>query len=193
MRASLGYMPDDGSCRQPPNIALEEQSEQLPWSQEIKSSNSSLIARLSAAQGPRTMPRKLMASMLQKGSSHHLSQSEIRFKRRKNKRARSKVASAQKLSVQKQRAKCGELPLKSGTRLYCELTPGKFPEVTNRGAQFHLERQGVGLVPLPKVGSGTCQECGTPESVAHSAFECPVHNPARNSWRHSMGSAPTLG
>ena len=34
-------------------------------------------------------------------------------------------------------------------------------------------------MPLPKVGSGTCQECATPESVAHSAFECPVHTQPR--------------
>ena len=59
------------------------------------------------------------------------------------------------------------------------MTPGKFPEVANRGTQFRLERQGVGLVPLPKVGGGTCQECGTPESVAHSAFECPAHTQPR--------------
>ena len=179
MRASLGYEPDDGSCRHPPNVALEEQSGQLPWSQEVRSSNSSLLARLSAAQGPRTMPRELMASMLENGIPHHLSQSAVRFKRRKNKRARSKVASAQKLSIQRQRARCSELPQKSGARLYCELTPGRFPEVANKGAQFRLERQGVGLVPLPEVGSDTCTECGTLTSVAHSAFECPAHTQPR--------------
>ena len=125
------------------------------------------------------MPRELMASMLKSGTSHHLSQSAVRFKRRKNKRARSKVASAQKLSVQRQRARCSELPQKSGARLYCELTPGKFPEVANKGAQFRLERQGVGLVPLPKMGGDTCTECGTPKSVAHSAFECPAYTQPR--------------
>ena len=180
MRASLGYEPDDGSCRQPPNVALEEQSGQLPWSQEVRSSNSSLLARLSAAQGPRTMPRELMASMLENGTPNHLSQSAVRFKRRKNKRARSKVASAQKLSVQRQRARCSELPQKSGARLYCELTPGRFPEVANKGAQFRLERQGVGLVPLPKVGSDTCTECGTLNqwlTLLSSAL--PTHNPER--------------
>ena len=71
------------------------------------------------------------------------------------------------------------LPQESGTRLYCELTPGKFPEVANKGAQFRLERQGVGLVPLPVVGDKTCTECGTPASVAHSAFECPTHTEPR--------------
>ena len=70
MRASLGYEPDDGSCRQPPNIALEEQSGWVPWSQEVRSSNSSLLARLSAARGPRTMPRELhLASPLAKRSA----------------------------------------------------------------------------------------------------------------------------
>ena len=113
------------------------------------------------------MPRELMASMLESGTSHHLSQSAVRFKRRKNKRPRSKVASAQKLSVQRQRAKCSELP--------CGLTTGKFPEVANKGAQFRLERQGVGLVPLPEVGGNTCTECGTLKPVAHSAFECTAH------------------
>ena len=179
MRASLGYEPDGGSCRQAPNVALEEQSGQLPWSQEVRSSNSSLLARLSAARGPLTMPRELMASMLKSGTPHHLSQSAVRFKRRKNKRPRSKVASAQKLSVHGQRAKGRNLPQESGTRLYCELTPGKFPEVANKGAQFRLERQGVGLVPLPVVGDKICIECGTPASVAHSAFECPTHTEPR--------------
>ena len=125
------------------------------------------------------MPRELMASMLESGTPHHLSQSAVRFKRRKNKRPRSKVASAQKLSVQRQRAKCSELPQKSGARLYCELTPGKFPEVASKGVQFRLERQGVGLVPLPGVGGDTCTECGTLQSVAHSAFECPTHSQPR--------------
>ena len=60
MRASLGYEPEEGSCKQPPNIALEEQPGQLPWSEEIKIANSSLVARLSAYQGPQTLPRKLM-------------------------------------------------------------------------------------------------------------------------------------
>ena len=147
MRASLGFEPDDGSCRHPPNVALEEQSGQLPWSQEVRSSNSSLLARLSAAQGPRTMPRELMASMRENNIPNHLSQSAVRFKRRKNKRARFKVASAPKLSVLRERARCSELPQRSGARLYCELTPGRFPEVANEGAQFHLKRQGVGLVP----------------------------------------------
>ena len=54
-----------------------------------------------------------------------------------------------------------------------------FPEVANKGAQFRLERQGVGLVPLPEVGGDTCTECGTLASVAHSAFECPAHTQPR--------------
>ena len=116
-----------------------------------------------------------MVSMLESGTSHRLSQSAMRFKRRKNKRARSKVAFAQKLSVQQQRTRCSELPQKSGARLYCELIPGKFPEVANKGAQFRLERQGVGLVPLPEVGGDTCTKCGTLKPVAHSAFECTAH------------------
>ena len=103
----------------------------------------------------------------------------MRFKRRKNKRARSKVASTPKLSVQRQREKCSGLPQESESRLYCELAPGKFPEVASRGAQFRLERQGVGLVPLPGVGGNTCTECGTLKSVAHSAFECPAHTQPR--------------
>ena len=121
------------------------------------------------------MPRELMASMLESGISHHLLQSAVRFTRRKNKRPRSKVASAQKLSMLRQRAKCSELPRESGARLYCELIPGKFPEVANKGAQFRLEHQGVGLVPLLEMGGNTCTECGTLESVAHFAFECPAH------------------
>ena len=52
-----------------------------------------------AARGPYTMPREPMASMLENGTSHYLSRSAVRFKRRKNKRPRSKVASTQKLSV----------------------------------------------------------------------------------------------
>ena len=173
MRASLGCAQDGGSCRQSPNVALEEQSGQLPWSQEIRCSNSSLLARMSAARGPHTIPRELMASMLESGTSHHLSQSAVRFKRRKNKLARSKVASAQKLSFQRQRARCSELPQKSGARLYCELTPGKFPDVANKGAQFRLERQGVGLVPLPEVGGDTCTECGTLKIGGSLCFRVP--------------------
>ena len=196
MRASLGYEPDYGSCRQPPNIALDEQSGQLPWSQEIKSSNSSLLARLSAARGPRTMPRALMASMIESGTPHHLSQSAVRFRRRKNKRARSKIVSAQKLSVRRRKARCSELAQKSVARLYCELTPGKFPEVASTGAQFRLERQGVGLVPLPEIGSDTCAECGTLNSVAHSAFECPAHTQPRKVLLEALDgvcSSPGLG
>ena len=83
MRASLGYerasqmMAAAGS----PDIALEEQSGQVPWSQEVKSFNSSLLARLSAARGPHTMPRELIASMLESGTSHahHFSQSAVLF------------------------------------------------------------------------------------------------------------------
>ena len=47
------------------------------------------------------MPRELTASMLQSCTSHHLSQSTLRLKRRKNKRARFNVTSqtAQKLSL----------------------------------------------------------------------------------------------
>ena len=125
------------------------------------------------------MPRELMASMIKSGTPHHLSQSAVRFKRRKSKRARSKVASAQKLSVQRQRARCSELHQKSGARLYCELNPGKFPEVANTGAQSPLGRQGVGIVPLPKVGGDICTECDTLSSVVHSAFECPAHTQPR--------------
>ena len=66
MRASLGYEHKEGSCRKPPNIALDEQSGQLPWSDEIKVSNSSLAARLSTCRGPDTMPRKLMKNMGEK-------------------------------------------------------------------------------------------------------------------------------
>ena len=127
MRASLGFEPDDGSCRHPPNVALEEQSRQLPWSQEVRSSNSSLLARLSAAQGPRTIPRELMASMLDNGIPNHLSQSAVRFKRRKNKRARSKVASAQKLSVQRERARCSELPQRAEHVSIVSSPQGDFP------------------------------------------------------------------
>ena len=83
MRASLGYEPDDGSYMPPPNIALEEQSGQLPGSQEVRSSNSSLLARLSVAQGHCTMSCELMASMLESGTSHHLSQNAVHFMRRK--------------------------------------------------------------------------------------------------------------
>ena len=170
------------------------QSGQLPWSQEIRSSDSSVLARLSAARGPPTMPRELMATMQESGTTHHLSQSAVRFKRRKTKRPRSKVASAQKLSVQRQRAKCSELPQKNRAQLNCELTPGRFPDVANKGAQFRMERQGVGLLPLPEVGGDTCTECGTLTSVAHSAFECPApHSPERGSSRHSMGFAQALG
>ena len=60
----------------------------------------------------------------------------------------------------------------SGTRLYCELSTGKFPCVAHRGAQFQLERQAVGLVPLPKAGTTACNACGLLPSVAHTAFEC---------------------
>ena len=49
MRASLGYELKAGSCRQPLNVALDEQSEQLPWHEEIKVSNNSLVARLSTS------------------------------------------------------------------------------------------------------------------------------------------------
>ena len=151
-RASLGYEPDDGSCRQPPNVALEEQSGQLPWSQEIRCSNSSLLARLSAARGPHTMPHELMASMLESGTSHHLSQSAVRFKRRRNKRARSKVASTQKLSAQRQRARCNELPRKSGARLYCELIPGGNSRGSKQGSAIPPGAPGGRPSAAPKGG-----------------------------------------
>jgi hypothetical protein len=179
MRASLGYEPKEGNCRQPPNVALEEQSEQLPWSEEIKVSNSSLIARLSTCRGARTMPRKLMENMREKGVVPHLMQSAQRFKRKGNKKPKGRVIAAHKSSLKIKRVACSKLPPKSGARLYCELTPGKYPVVAHKGAQFRLERQGVGLVPLPKVGARTCTMCGTPSAVAHSAFECPAHSQPR--------------
>ena len=184
MRASLGYEPDGGSCRQAPNVALEEQSGQLPWSQEVRSSNSSLLARLSAARGPLTMPRELMASMLKSGTPHHLSQSAVRFKRRKNKRPRSKVASAQKFSVHGQRAKGRNLPQESGTRLYCELTPEKFPELANKGTQFRLERQ-LGSRPRATPSGG--------RQDLHRVWHTSIGGPLRFRVSHTHrtpGSAP---
>ena len=68
-------------------------------------------------------------------------------------------------AAQRVRAKSSHL------RFYCELTKGKFPPmVVRRWAQHQLERQAVGLVPLPKAGSAC--GCGSPSSVAHVAFEC---------------------
>ena len=61
--------------------------------------------------------------------------------------------------------------------------------VARRGAQFRLERQGVGLVPLPEVGAQTCEQCGVPKSVAHSAFECPNHSQARRSVKETLDRA----
>ena len=125
------------------------------------------------------MPRKLMENMREKGVVPHLMQSAQRFKRKGNKKPKGRVIAAHKSSLKIKRVACSKLPPKSGARLYCELTPGKYPVVAHKGAQFRLERQGVGLVPLPKVGARTCTMCGTPSAVAHSAFECPAHSQPR--------------
>ena len=182
MMISLGYEPEEGSCRQPPNIALDEKSEQLPWSEEIKISNGSLVARLSAYQGPQTLPRKLMNDMKQRGMLPHFALSAQRFKRKASKKPRGRTIAVHKHSLKIRRAACSDLTPTSGARLYCELTPGKYLVVAHKGAQFCLERQGVGLVPLPKVGTQTCTPsllCCAPSSVAHSAFECPAHSQPR--------------
>ena len=156
----------------PPNISLEEQSAQLPWSTEVMMVNSSLSARLRSASGPDTLPRKMMANLLSKGKEPHLSLIPRQFKRRKNWRVKRKIRSDHKLAMAKRRHEALKLPVTKGTRLYCELTPGKFPKVAHRGPQHHLERQGVGLVPLPDPSTRECGSCGAPSSVAHTAFDC---------------------
>ena len=124
----------------------------------------------------------------------HLSQSAQRFKRKNNKKPKSRVIAAHKSSLKNKRMVCSRLPPKSGARLYCELTPGKFPVVARKGAQFRLERQGVGLVPLPEVGARTCMQCSTPHSVAHSAFECPAHSQPRQEALEALdGACSELG
>ena len=109
----------------------------------------------------------------------NLSQTTQQFKRKNNKKPRGKVIAAHKNSLRKKKVACSKLPPKSGAKLYCELTNGKLPVVTRRGALFRLERQGVGLVPLPEVGAQICEQCSTPTSVARSAFECSNHSQPR--------------
>ena len=133
------------------------------------------------------MPRELIENTREKGMVPRLMQSAQRFKRKGIKKPKDRVIAAHKSSLKI------KLPPKSGARLYCELAPDKYPVVAHKGAQFRLERQGVGLVPLPEVGARTCTMCGTPSSVAHSAFECPAHSqPEKESLRHLTGLVQAL-
>ena len=135
------------------------------------------------------MPRKLMENTEKKGVVPHLSQSAQRFKREGNKKPKGRVIAAHKSPLKIKRVACNKLPPKSRARLHCELTPGKYPVVAHKGAQFRLKRQGVGLVPLPEVGARTCMLCSTPSSVAHSAFECPAHSQPRKEAREALDRA----
>ena len=120
-----------------------------------------------------------MRNMREKGVCPRLSQSAQRFKRKSNKKPRGRVIAAHKSSLEIKRVVCSKFPPKSGARLYCELTSGKYPVVARKGAQFRLGRQGVGLVPLPEVGAQSCMMCYTTNSVAHTAFECPAQSQPR--------------
>lgn len=173
LRAALGYEPGGGEFKLPPNLSLEEQSGQLPWSKEVRMVNTSLNARLASSGGPDTLPRKLMAGILEKGMVPRLALSAHEFRRRQRRKARTRAMNAHKGTIVTRRHKSRTAPPESGTKLYCELTPGKFPQVTSRGPQHHLERQGVGLVPLPRPGERECTRCGGRQSIAHTAFECP--------------------
>ena len=134
LRPALGYEPAIGECRKPPNISLAEQSCQLPWSEEVKSVNSAMSARLASVSGPVTLPRRLMKNLQLKGVSPSIVKSKFIFHRKNNKRARAKCQTAQMLAVRKQKAAGMKLAPTSGTRLYCELSTGKFPCVAHRGA-----------------------------------------------------------
>ena len=116
-----------------------------------------------------------MAGILEKGEQPHLDLVPHSCGRKKKKRVRTKVLRDHMAMLASQRRKnLNQSPNStSGTKLYCELIPGIFPAVTGKGPQCHLERQGVGLVPLPAdPNKKVCELCGAPTGVAHVAFLC---------------------